>query len=39
MVSDRAFIFHMCIPCGKTFYVVPKSKSSIMVSVKYQGHI
>ena len=23
MISDRAFIFHMCIPCDKTFHMVP----------------
>ena len=22
--SDRAFIFHMCTPCDKTFHMVPK---------------
>ena len=38
MVSDTAFIFHMCIPCGKTFSVVPRSRSSIKVKIKYQGH-
>ena len=21
--SDRAFILHMCIPCDKTFHMVP----------------
>ena len=34
MVSDRAFIFHMCIPCD----VVPRSRSSVKVIVKYHGH-
>ena len=37
MESDRAFIFHMCIPCGKSMSVVLRSRSSVMV--KYQGHI
>ena len=37
MVSDRAFIFHICIPWGKTLSLVPKSRSSIEVKVKYQG--
>ena len=36
MVSDRAFIFYMYIPYGKTLSLVPKSTSS--VKVKYQGH-
>ena len=36
MVSDRAFIFHICIPWGKALSLVPKSRSS--VKVKYQGH-
>ena len=36
MVSDRAFIFHICIPWGKTLSLVPKSRSS--VKVKYQCH-
>ena len=38
MVSDKAFIFHKCIPLGKTFSLVPKSRSSVEVKVKYQGH-
>ena len=37
MSSRRAFIFHMCIPCCKTFSVV--SRSSVIVKVKYQGHL
>ena len=37
MESDRAFMFHMCIPCGKCMSVVLRSRSSVMV--KYQGHI
>ena len=37
MVSDRAFIFHICIPCGKTVSLVPKSWS--FVSVKVKGHL
>ena len=36
MVRDRAFIFHIHIPWGKTLSLVPKSMSS--VKVKYQGH-
>ena len=39
MVSDRDFIFHMCIPYGKTFPFVPRSKSSVKVKVKYQDQI
>ena len=38
MVSDRAFIFHIHIPWGKTLSLVPKSRSSVEVTVKYQGH-
>ena len=38
MVSDRAFIFHIYISWGKTLPVVPKSRSSVKVKVKYQGH-
>ena len=33
-LSDRAFLFHMCIPCGKTFSLV--SRSSVKVKIKYQ---
>ena len=36
MVSGRAFIFQMCIPCGKIFSMVSRSRSS--VKVKYQSH-
>ena len=39
MVSDGAFLFHMCIPCSKTFSLVIRSKSPVKVKVKYQGHI
>ena len=28
----------MSIPCDKTFLLVPKSRSSVKVKVKYQGH-
>ena len=38
MVSDRAFICHICIPWGKTFSFVPKPRLSVKVKVKYQGH-
>ena len=40
MVTDRAYIimFHMCIPCGKSFSSVPRSKSSVKAKVKYEGH-
>ena len=38
MLSDRAFIFHIYIPWGKTLSLVPKSRSSVKVKVKYQGH-
>ena len=30
-------MFHTCIPCGKTFSLVPRSRSS--VQVKYQTRI
>ena len=28
----------MCIPCDKTFLLVPTSRSSVKVKVNYQGH-
>ena len=28
MVSDGTFIFHMCIHCGKTISLIPRSRSS-----------
>ena len=31
MVNDRGFIFHMCIPSGKTYSLVPRSRSGIQV--------
>ena len=37
LVRCRAFIFHMSIPCDKTFLLVPSSRSSVKVKVKYQG--
>ena len=36
MVSNRAFIFDICLPLCKPLSLVPKSRSS--VKVKYQGH-
>ena len=39
MESDRAFMFQMCVPCGLTFSVVPRSRTSVNVKVKYPGHI
>ena len=33
MVSDKAFIFHIYVPWGKTLSLV----SSVKVKVKYQG--
>ena len=39
IVSDRACILHMCISCSKDFALVPRSRPSIKVKVKYQGHI
>ena len=38
MVSDRAFIVHIYIPLGKALSLVPKSRSSVKVMVKHQGH-
>ena len=38
MVSDRAFIFHIHIPWDKALSLVPKSRSSVKVKVKYQGY-
>ena len=37
IVSDRALIFHMCIPFDKTFPLVPISRSSF--KVKHQSYI
>ena len=34
MVCDRTFIFHVCIPGGKTLFFAPRSRSS--VKVRYQ---
>ena len=39
MASDSAFIFHMCIPCGKNFSSEPSSRSSFKVKMKYQAQI
>ena len=39
MVSDKAFMFHMHVPCGKTFSFVPGSRSSSTVKDINQGHI
>ena len=38
MVSDRGFLFHiyMYVPWSKTLSLVPKSRSSFKVKVKYQ---
>ena len=39
MVSDRAFIFHIHIAWDKALSLVTlKSRSSVKVKVKYQGH-
>ena len=38
LVRIRAFIFHTSIPCDKTFWLVPSSRSSVKFKVKYQGH-
>ena len=38
MVSVRPFIFHIYIPCGKTLSLVPKSRSSVKLMHRYQGH-
>ena len=34
--SDRAFILHMCIPCDKTFHMVPQF---LCPPLKKEGHI
>ena len=39
MVDHVAYKFHMCIPCGKTFSLVPRSRLSVSIKVKYEGHI
>ena len=36
MVSNRAFIFHIYIPWGETLSLVPKSRSSVKVQVRYE---
>ena len=38
ILSNRTCIFHVCMPYGKIFFVVPRSRSSVNVIVKYQGH-
>ena len=38
-MSGRAFKIHMSSPSRKVFPVVPSSRSSIKVIVKYQGQI
>ena len=38
LVILRALTFHLSIPCDKTFLLVPSSRSSVKVKVKYQGH-
>ena len=38
MVWYRVLIFDMWIPCDRTLMIVPSSKSSVKVMVKYQGH-
>ena len=38
LVNDRASILYIYIPFGKTLSLVPKSRSSVKVKVKYQGH-
>ena len=38
LVRVRAFIFHMSIPCDKTFLLVPSSRSSLKVKFSFQGH-
>ena len=38
LVRVKAIIFHMSIPCYKIFLLVPSSRSSVKVTVKYQGH-
>ena len=38
MVSDRAFVFHIYISWVKALSLVPKSRSSVKVKDRYQGH-
>ena len=38
MISDRAFIYHICIPLSKTLSLVPKSRSSVKVKFNFQSH-
>ena len=37
LVRDRAFIFHMSIPCDKIFLFVPRSRSNIKVTIFKNG--
>ena len=38
MVSDRTFMFHMCIPSCKTFSSVPRSRSNVKVTIFKNNH-
>ena len=38
LVRVIALVFHMSIPCEKTFMLVPSSRSSVKVKVRYQDH-
>ena len=38
MVRLSAFVFHMNIPCDKTFLLVSRTRSSAKVKVKHIGH-
>ena len=38
MVGDRAFLFHIYVPWGKTISLAPKSRSPVKVKLKCQGH-
>ena len=34
-VSDRALIFHMCIPCDKTFHIIPSLLTNVTLTLKF----
>jgi hypothetical protein len=35
MTSDKAFIFHMCVPYDKTFLLVPKFFDLVTLTLKF----
>ena len=39
MVKGETFMFHVRIPCDKTFSLVPSARSSVKVKAKYLGRV